>query len=193
MDTIRTTEIAAHVGRPVKLHGWVHAVRQMGGIQFLILRDGYGTAQAVFELSKGSNLETVQPESVIELEGWVTENKQAPSGIELTHPKINMLTAVSTPLPLSMGKKELKAGLPTLLDKAVVLNRHPKRRAVFKLAAGAMAGFRGHLNGQGFIEFQSPKLVGGSTEGGSNVFELPYFGRTAWLAQSPPNFTSKLW
>lgn len=182
MDTIRTTEMAAHVGRPVRLHGWVHAVRQMGGVQFLILRDGYGTAQAVFE---GKNLETIQPESVIELQGWVAQNAQAPSGLELANPKISLLTAVTKPLPVSMSKKEIKAGLPTLLDNAVLLNRHPKRRAIFKLAAGAMAGFRCYLNSQGFTEFQSPKLVGSSTEGGSNVFELPYFGRTAWLAQSP--------
>ncbi|MEM8858604.1 MAG: aspartate--tRNA(Asn) ligase [Chloroflexota bacterium] len=182
MDTIKTTELASHVGKPVKLRGWVHAVRQMGGIRFLILRDGFGAAQAVFE---GENVGLPQPESVIDLWGVATQNTQAPNGFEIQNPKIDLVAEVVDPLPVSLGKKELKAGLPTLLNNAVVLNRHPKRRAVFKLAAGAMAGFRSHLNQQGFTEFQSPKLVGSSTEGGSNVFELPYFGRTAWLAQSP--------
>ena len=84
-----------------------------------------------------------------------------------------------------MGKKQLKAALPTVLEHAVVLNRHPSRRAIFKLAAGTMQAFRHTLNECGFTEVQSPKLVGSSTEGGSNVFELPYFGRKAWLAQSP--------
>jgi len=67
----------------------------------------------------------------------------------------------------------------------VVANRHPQRRAIFRLAAGAMAGFRATLNTRGFTEIQTPKIVASATEGGSNVFKIDYFGRPAYLAQSP--------
>jgi len=67
----------------------------------------------------------------------------------------------------------------------VITTRHPKRRAVFKISAAAMAGFREVLDERGFVEIQSPKIVGGATESGANVFELDYFGTKAYLAQSP--------
>ena len=82
-------------------------------------------------------------------------------------------------------RDRLNAALPTLLDHAVVLNRHPARRAVFRLAAAAMSGFRATLNARHFTEVQTPKIVASATESGANVFQLDYFGRPAFLAQSP--------
>src|SRR5262249_44105899 len=63
--------------------------------------------------------------------------------------------------------------------------RHPRRRALFQLAAASLAGFRATLRARGFVEIQTPKIVGGATESGANVFALDYFGRPAYLAQSP--------
>ncbi len=182
MNTIKTTEINTHAGQQVCIQGWVHTTRKMGGIAFLILRDGYGTAQAIFE-GDGSSLPA--PESIVRLTGRIQPNEQAPGGYELVEPTVELLNAVIEPLPAALGKKELNVGLPTLLDHAVVLNRHPSRRAIFKLSAAAMAGFRQTLNARSFTEVQTPKLVGSATEGGANVFSLDYFGRPAWLAQSP--------
>jgi nondiscriminating aspartyl-tRNA synthetase len=96
-----------------------------------------------------------------------------------------MLVPVSEPPPVLIGKREINASLPTLLDHAVIANRHPARRALFRLAAGALAAFREHLTGRGFTEIQSPKLVASATESGANVFGVDYFGRRAFLAQSP--------
>jgi nondiscriminating aspartyl-tRNA synthetase len=79
----------------------------------------------------------------------------------------------------------MKAALETYLDHAAIGLRHPKRRAILRLAAAAMAGFRATLNAQGFTEIQTPKLVGSATEGGANVFTVDYFDRPAYLAQSP--------
>jgi nondiscriminating aspartyl-tRNA synthetase len=84
-----------------------------------------------------------------------------------------------------ISKREINAALPTLLDHAVVANRHPARRALFRLGAGVMAAFRDHLNQRGFTEIQTPKLVASATESGANVFAVDYFGRRAYLAQSP--------
>ena len=188
METIRTTEIGQHVGQRVRLRGWVHNLRLLGGVSFVVLRDGWGTAQGVTQdetalaplTDAGLGMETV-----IELAGQVVAEPQAPGGVELHDLSIEVLTPVADPPPIPINKRQIKASLPTLLDHAVMANRHPARRAVFRLAAGTMAGFRATLGARGFTEIQTPKIVASATESGSNVFEIDYFGRPAYLAQSP--------
>lgn len=188
MERIRTTEVKAHVGERVCVQGWLHAVRRLGGVSFLVLRDGWGTVQAVTEQEADLapiTQQELQTESLITLEGLVVASAQAPGGIELQQPKITVLTPVREALPVLISKREVKAQLPVLLDHAVVTNRHPARRALFRLSAGVMAAFRGYLNSVGFTEIQTPKVVASATESGANVFAIDYFGRPAYLAQSP--------
>ncbi|MBV7338969.1 aspartate--tRNA(Asn) ligase [Chloroflexi bacterium TSY] len=189
---VRTTEIAQHIGKQVQLKGWLQSIRRLGGINFLILRDGWGTVQAVTEEEQDlAPLQSVnghtecQPETVIYLEGVVVESNQAPGGFELHQPRIEVVAPVDEPLPVLISKREVKANLPNLLDHAVTVNRHPQRRAIFRLASVVMAAFRDYLNRQHFTEIQSPKIVASATESGANVFELDYFGSPAYLAQSP--------
>ena len=185
---IRTSEICRHEGEKVCLQGWVQTVRQLGGISFIVLRDGWGTAQAVTENEADLAPLTernLQPETVISLEGTVVASVQAPGGYELHKPQIEVITPVEEPLPVIISKREIKAGIHSQLDHAVVVNRHPQRRAVFRLAAGVMAAFREHLAEQGFTEVQTPKIVASATESGANVFAIDYFGQPAYLAQSP--------
>ncbi len=188
MERIRTVEVKEYVGQQVRLQGWLHTVRRMGGVNFLILRDGWGTVQAVTEnedaLAPLTNCE-LQSETVIALEGLVVASAQAPGGVELQEPQIEVLTPVTEPLPVVISKREIKAQLPVLLDHAVVTNRHPARRAVFKLQARVMAAFREYLTSQEFTEIQTPKFVASATESGANVFAVDYFGGPAYLAQSP--------
>ena len=188
MERIRTTEVQAHVGERVCVQGWLHAVRRLGGVNFLVLRDGWGTVQAVTEqeteLAPITQAE-LQTESLIALEGLVVASAQAPGGVELQQLQITVLTPVREALPVLISKREVKAQLPVLLDHAVVTNRHPGRRALFHLSAGVMAAFRGYLNSVGFTEIQTPKVVASATESGANVFAIDYFGRPAYLAQSP--------
>ena len=186
MNKIRTVSAAEHVGTAVTIQGWLQHHRRHGNISFLVIRDGYGTIQAVCEnLKTIEQIEQIALESVVAVEGTVVAMAQAPGGVELHHLTVSVITAVSHPLPLAINKREIKAALPTQLDHAVFTNRHPKRQATFRLSAGIMAGFRHTLNNNQFTEIQSPKLVASATEGGANVFELGYFGRSAYLAQSP--------
>lgn len=184
MHKIRTIEANAYIGQQIQFTGWLHNVRQLGGITFIVLRDGWGTIQAVTE-AELPILNELGLESIITLTGMVVETTQTSSGIELHHPQIEVIEPVTESTPIPMHKRKIKAGLPTLLNHAVVNNRHPQRKAVFKLAAGAMAGFRATLNANHFTEVQSPKIVASATESGANVFELGYFGKPAYLAQSP--------
>jgi nondiscriminating aspartyl-tRNA synthetase len=185
MERIRSVHVASHVGERVRIVGWLQSLRKLGGVSFLGIRDGWGVAQAVATAERLAPLAGLSLESVIAVEGEVRAAPQAQSGVELGDIAIEVLSPVTEPPPLPMNKKMLNAPLPQLLEHAVVANRHPTRRAVFRLGAAVMRAFRQALDERGFVEIQSPKLVEAATEGGSNVFGVNYFGRTAYLAQSP--------
>jgi nondiscriminating aspartyl-tRNA synthetase len=190
MERCRTSEVGTHVGEPVRVAGWLHARRRLGGITFLVIRDGWGSVQVVVDAEQQAALAPLEEagalaESVLEVVGTVRAEPQAPGGVEIARPSIRLIAPVTDPMPVAINKREIKAALPTLLDHAVVANRHPTRRAIFRLAAGAMAGFRATLAPRGFTEIQTPKIVASATESGANVFQLDYFGTPAYLAQSP--------
>jgi nondiscriminating aspartyl-tRNA synthetase len=183
LERIRTTEAALHIGERIKLAGWLHALRKLGGLNFLIVRDGFGAFQAV--LHDTAPLASCQVESIIEVEGTVVAEPQAPGGAELHDCVVRVLVPITEAPPLVINKRELKANLDVFLDHAPVGLRHPTRRALFRIQAGLMAAFRAYLMSQGFTEIQTPKLVGSATESGANVFVVDYFGKQAYLAQSP--------
>ncbi|HLJ35988.1 MAG TPA: aspartate--tRNA(Asn) ligase, partial [Ktedonobacteraceae bacterium] len=183
-----TIEVGAHIGERIRVAGWLHSLRRMGGVTFLVVRDGWGMIQAVTEseaelgaLATGA----VGVESVIAIEGLVVSEQQAPGGFELHNLQIEVITPVIEPPPVALNKRKITANIGTLLDHAAVTNRHPARRAIFRLAAGITTGFRGALLSRGFTEIYTPKIVASATESGANVFKLGYFERTAYLAQSP--------
>lgn len=182
---ISTTQLAHHVGQTVQLRGWIHALRALGSINFIVLRDGEGTAQLVLNGQMMELLGEASCESVIGVTGTVVENESAPGGVEVQVEGLNVVTEVTEALPVTLGKRSMNASLPTLLDHAPLTLRHPERRRVFRASAIAMAAFREALTTRSFVEIQTPKLVESATEGGSNVFEVEYFGRKAYLAQSP--------
>jgi nondiscriminating aspartyl-tRNA synthetase len=186
MERVRTTEAAEQIGRRVRLQGWLHQFRELGKVNFLIIRDGWGTFQAIVDDPAAlAALRGVQVESVIEVRGVVAAEAQAPGGAELHETEVTIIEPVTEAPPIEVNKRELKAAIETFLDHAAIGLRHPKRRAILRLAAAAMAGFRATLDAQGFTEIQTPKILGSATEGGANVFAIDYFGRPAYLAQSP--------
>jgi nondiscriminating aspartyl-tRNA synthetase len=186
MQRILSTQLAAHVHETVTIAGWVHRRRLLKSVAFLIVRDAEGLSQVVVtDPDTRAQLEELTEESVIEVIATVTPNEQAPHGTELTGPKIRVLSAVDVRLPFELHRPELSASLPTQLDHAALALRHPARRAALKVAAAATAGFRTALSEQRFVEIQTPKIVASATESGANVFQLDYFGRPAYLAQSP--------
>ena len=186
MPRIMTSELAEHVGARVRIAGWVHHQRQLANRSFLLLRDASGIAQVVIENdSVRSTAAALSPETVVEIDGAVVASSQALSGVELHEPTIVVLGESHAAPPFEMRRPELNASLPTLLDHAAVSLRHPRIRAALAISAASLSGFRSTLDGMGFTEIQTPKIVGAATESGANVFGLDYFGRPAFLAQSP--------
>jgi nondiscriminating aspartyl-tRNA synthetase len=185
MQRVRSVEVAARVGQRVRVVGWLQSVRRLGAISFLVIRDGAGVVQAVADPARLAALGAAQAESVVAVTGEVCAVPQAPHGVELREIDLEVISEATEPPPVQLGKKLANVPLPALLDHAVVANRFPQRRAIFRIGAAAMRGFRAALDAEGFVEIQSPKLVEAATEGGAHVFAVDYFGRPAYLAQSP--------
>lgn len=174
-------------GENVTLSGWLESKRDFKSFSFLVLRTGSQTVQCVASAAALEPLERAEagPESVLRVTGEVAATDQTACGWELQVERIEVLSAVCEPVPVTLSHPELNANLATVLDHAGVTNRHESRRAALRVAAQATAAFRQTLSELGFTEVFTPKIVASATEGGSNVFELGYFGRPAFLAQSP--------
>jgi nondiscriminating aspartyl-tRNA synthetase len=158
----------------------------LSAVSFLIVRDRAGLAQVVVRDEDGrEQLDGLNEETVVSVDGTVTGNAQAPGGFELIDPHITNLSSRAATPPVELWRPFLNTSLPTLLDHAPVLWRHRTQQAIWRLAAASLRGFRRALDDQGFTEIQTPKLVASSTESGANVFAVDYFGRPAYLAQSP--------
>src|SRR5215218_10449108 len=175
-------------GTEVTLEGWVHRRRELAKVTFLVVRDRSGLAQVV--LPAGT---PVPPEeTTVTVTGTATPNEQAPGGVEVTEATVTALTEPAQTPPFELWRPSLTAGLPSQLDHAPVAWRHPVQRARWELAAAGLRGFRIILNGPGTTEIHTPKFVESATESGANVFAVDYFGRPAYLAQSPQFFKQQL-
>jgi nondiscriminating aspartyl-tRNA synthetase len=189
VQRIHVEELGERAGERVRLAGWLHHQRQLSRLTFLLLRDRSGIAQVVVDRPEAIvELGELQSESVLEVEGLVVAAPQAPGGVELHQPVLRVLASAVAPPPVDLRLAVPKEQLATRLDHAPVALRHPRSRATFELAAASVAGFRATLDRLGFVEIQTPKIVGSATETGANVFRLDYFGRPAFLAQSPQFF-----
>ncbi|PXX58784.1 aspartyl-tRNA synthetase [Nocardia tenerifensis] len=178
---------------PVTVAGWIHRRRQLANVTFVVLRDRSGLAQIVVtEPQVREQVSRLPEETVVRVTGTASANAKAPGGVEIIDPTVHALSAPAEPTPVELWRPALGVGLPTALDHAAITWRHPARQAVWQIAAASLAGFRRHLDGAGFTEVTTPKIVGGSTESGANVFALDYFGKTAYLAQSPQLYKQML-
>ncbi|MEU6778785.1 aspartate--tRNA(Asn) ligase [Nonomuraea angiospora] len=179
ISRVMSAELAEHAGQRVTIAGWVHRRRQLKSVSFLVVRDRTGLAQVV----AASDLPG--EESVVEVTGTVTVSPQAPGGVELVEPEIEVVTEPCAAPPFDLYRPVVPAGLPTILDHAPVALRHPLLSAPLEISAASVAGFRETLDGLGFTEIHTPKIVASATESGANVFGIDYFGSRAYLAQSP--------
>ncbi len=189
--------LAAHLpgtasGSSVTLMGHVHRRRELAKVSFLIIRDRTGLAQVVLRPDELPAEGLPPEETVVRVSGIASANPQAPGGREVTQPTIELLSEPARPPVVELWRPSLDAALPTLLDNAAVMWRHLTQRAKWDVAAASLRGFRQTLDRAGFTEVQTPKLVDGATESGADVFPVDFFGRDAFLAQSPQFYKQQL-
>ncbi len=179
-------------GQEVVLAGWVHEVRNLGGITFLVLRDREGVAQVTLfkKTIDKSLLETVKKvsrESVLRVRGLVKKEAKAPNSYEIIPSEIEVLNRADSPLPMDTTGK-VSADLDTRLDNRFMDTRRPSTMAVFRIRHLVLQAVREFLGREGFIEITTPKIVATATEGGTALFPITYFEREAFLNQSPQLF-----
>jgi nondiscriminating aspartyl-tRNA synthetase len=186
MSRCLVAELAAHTGEEVTIAGWLHRRRELRHVTFLVIRDRSGLGQVVVtDADQMRSLGELLPETVVRVGGHCVASEQAPGGAELHDPVIEVLATPADAPPINLWSPELAETLPVRLDLAPLALRHLRKRAAFQITAASIAGFRRALTGLDFIEVQTPKIVHSATESGANVFALDYFGRPAYLAQSP--------
>lgn len=179
-------------GTVVTLLGHVHRRRELARVAFLVVRDRSGLAQIVVRADDLPSGGLPPEETAVRVQGVAAANPQAPGGIEVVSPVIELLSDPAETPPVELWRPALDATLPTILDHAPVTWRHATQRARWELAAASLRGFRRTLDAAGFTEIHTPKLVDAVTESGANVFPVDYFGRTAYLAQSPQFYKQQL-
>ena len=159
----------------------------MGNLVFLVLRDRHGLIQVVIEdAEQAKKLEGLYQGTVLEIEGIVCAEPRAQLGVEIHDPKITVQVPVPFVSPVEIDKSidHKPENLNTLFEWRILNMRNVVEQGIWKIQAGVGDALRNFLKSQDFVEFHSPKILAGSTEGGAEVFKLDYFGKQATLAQS---------
>jgi nondiscriminating aspartyl-tRNA synthetase len=186
MERTLNKDLPQKIGERVCVEGWMHNRRTFPDFSFVILRDRTGMAQVILEPGPElDKLDGLQNETVLRVEGTVVQEPRSPAGVDVKQASIQVLAPVTEVGPFELNKKVLKPNLDTFLNHAPYGLRYPKKIATFRVFSSLVGGFRTYLAQQGFTEIHTPKLTGSATEGGTNVFTVDYFGRQAYLAQSP--------
>lgn len=136
-------------GDRVRIEGWVHRRRRLGGIAFLIIRDRTGLAQAVVTDDDARRIDELVEETVVAVEGTVAANGKAPGGVELIDPQITELSPPAVAPPVELWRPSSEVSLPLLLDHAPVLWRHPAQNALWRIATASCEGFAPRWIGMG--------------------------------------------
>jgi nondiscriminating aspartyl-tRNA synthetase len=172
--------VAEHNGSTVTVAGWVHRVRELGGVSFVLLRDRSGLVQIVYDGKTDLHVE-----SVVTVGGTVSENDKAPGGYEIHAQTTEVVAAVDADLPIPVNQDPGTLGIDALLDNRILSLRNPVIRSIFEVQSTIAEAFAGYLRNQDFTEIKSSKLIGTGTEGGTGLFAVDYFGERVYLAQSP--------
>ena len=176
-------------GSEQTLCGWLQDTRNLGGIAFLQLRDITGVIQLTLIKNKlgDENFKSwanINRESIILVRGIVKGNKEAPGGVEMLPDNIELINEAETPLPLGVIDK-IDSEIETRLNARYLDLRKTEIAANFQIRAAISGAVHKHLRRENFLEVQTPKIIASATEGGTSLFEMKYFDKTAYLAQSP--------
>ncbi|HSB84503.1 MAG TPA: aspartate--tRNA(Asn) ligase [Nitrosarchaeum sp.] len=195
MGFVKTHDIAELnvdiIGKEVVLGGWIEDLRKLGKMTFITLRDVSGISQIIVKGELNDNLEELNRQSVISVRGIVQETKARDFDFEIKAEEIDILAKAIHPLPVDpIGR--LESNIDTRLNHRALDMRNQKTASIFKLRHYVLEILRKTLAEKKFIEITTPKIIGSASEGGANLFSLDYFGRTAYLAQSPQLYKEQM-
>ena len=179
------------LGKQVVLGGWIEDLRKLGKMTFITLRDVSGISQIIVKGELNDKLEGLNRQSVISVKGTVQDTKARDFDFEIKAEEIDVLAKAIHPLPVDpIGRVE--SNIDTRLNHRALDMRNQKTASIFKLRHNVLASLRKTLSEKKFIEITTPKIIGSASEGGADLFSLEYFGRTAYLAQSPQLYKEQM-
>ena len=189
MERTYIKDLGKQVGKTATIMGFAQAVRKQGSILFLIIRDRTGLAQAVITKSNAQVFATasaLSEESVVSVTGLVKAEKQAPGGFELEPTELVVFSVAETlPIPIVPEKGGGESEITKRLDWRWLDLRQPEKAQIFWVWTELEAGFREYWLQNGFVQVYSPSFMNIASESGAEVFEVKYFEKKAYLAQSP--------
>ncbi|MCR1950259.1 aspartate--tRNA(Asn) ligase [Clostridium sp. DSM 100503] len=183
MKRVLINDIPNFIEKEIKIEGWLYRIRKLKSITFLIIRDRSGLVQCVIENNK-IDLNSLKLESVVSIIGIAKDSNNSLNPFEILVEKFQIISEAQE-LPIEINKKELDLNLDTILNNRAISIRHEKVNSIFKIQNIMVQSFREFLINRGFTEIFTPKIVAEGAEGGTEVFKLEYFEKTAYLAQSP--------
>lgn len=179
------------IGKQVVLGGWIEDLRKLGKMTFITLRDVSGISQIIVKGELNDKLGEINRQSVISVNGVVQETKARDFAFEIKAAEIEVLGKAIHPLPVDpIGRVE--SNIDTRLNHRALDMRNQKTASIFKLRHHVLQCLRKTLTEKKFIEITTPKIIGSASEGGANLFSLDYFGKTAYLAQSPQLYKEQM-
>ncbi len=189
MERTLIKDLTQNLDKTVKIQGWLHTLRDQKNIQFLIIRDRTGLVQ-VTHWKKGNpefaeTISTLGTESALTISGKVVENEVVKlGGIEIQLEDIKVESAAEIPLPFEPFGEYLP-DQDFRLDWRYLDLRREVNRLIFEVQTTVEQAMREYWLDNDFIEMHSPKIMGAPSESGAELFSIPYFETTAYLAQSP--------
>ena len=182
--------------KEVTVEGWAQEIRNLGGISFLILRDRHGVVQITAPKKKIAPevmqaITSLARESVVRVTGTVKQSAQVKAGYEIIPSSLIVTGVAQTPLPMGVVDK-VDVEMETRFNHRYMDLRKPEVRAVFEIKSLTMRLIDEYLADNDFVEIFTPKLVASGAEGGSTLFKVDYFGKQAYLAQSPQLYKQML-
>lgn len=184
MERILTNKLENKMNEDVLIKGWIHRIKVMKNISFLILRDREGLVQCVVDKDV-EWIKHVRLESIVSVIGVVKEGKNKYKNLEVEVKEIELVNEAVEELPIEINKDKLDISLDTMLNNRMLSLRHESKKEIIRIGNLILKSFRDFLIEQGFTEIITPKIVGEGAEGGTEVFKVDYFGKKAYLAQSP--------
>ena len=195
MDISRTHLIeelnSSMEGQDVLFGGWVVDLRKLGKMAFLTVRDVTGMCQVIVKGDSMSLLEGLNRQSVVRVLGKIQASKAKDFDFEISATELQVLAKAEYPLPIDpIGR--LESDIDNRLNSRALDMRNQKTASIFKLRSQVLASIRETLIKRKFIEINTPKIIGSASEGGADLFGLDYFGRQAYLAQSPQLYKEQM-
>ena len=183
------SQLEKSLNKEVVLAGWVHDVRILGGISFLLLRDMSGIVQVTAPKAKApaevlKEISGLHQEDVLFVRGTVVASKIAKLGFEVIPSEVEVVSRAETPLPLDPRGVQ-NTLLETRLNWRVLDFRSEESNSIFKIQSRILQSFREFFSNRHYVEIQPPVIIASASEGGAELFSLKYFEKEAYLAQSP--------